>query len=187
MVLGIILGPAYHAYCVYFSGRIVETFTLSERSERWLSPDGAILRFRGGLGYKPVPVALDPEMNRVTLRLGFVLPDSGPDKAPPELQYQATLFEGEHTLLERTIRMKLAPGRSGSEDIGPLEIPYAGEYLFVLEEVGAVAVAPGLTLAIVAQVESPNMVVVWTGLSLLIVAFALQLHALWTGQLRRTY
>ena len=184
MVLGIILGPAYYAYCVYFSGRTGQTFALSERAERWVGPDGAILRFRGGLGYKPVPLTLAPEMNLVALRLRFDLPDSAPGNAPLELHYQATLFEREHTVLERAIRVTLATGRSRSADIGPLEIPYAGDYLFVLEEVGRFSQAPGVSLSIVERVESANMVVVWTGLSLLIVAFALQLHALWAGQRR---
>lgn len=187
MVLGIILGPAYYAYCMYFSSRTGETFALSERAERWVTPDGAILRFRGGLGYRPVELALGPEMNLVALRLRFDLPDPARGNAPPELHYQATLLEGEHTVLERAIRVTLAPGRSRSTDIGPLEIPYAGNYLFVLEEVGRFSQTPDVSLSVLERVESANMVVVWTGLSLLIVAFALQLHALWAAHLRRTH
>lgn len=186
MVLGIILGPVYYAYCVYFSGRAGETFALSERAQRWVSPDGAILRFRGGLGYKPVPLALAPEMNLVALRLRFELPDSKPGGETLELRHQATLFEREHTLLERTITLGIAPGGSRSAEIGPLEVPYAGEYLFVLEEIGRFEHAPRISLLVVQRVESPNMIVVWTGLSLLIVAFVLQLQALWTAQRPRS-
>lgn len=185
MVLGIVLGPVYYAYCVYFSGRTGETLPMSERAQRWVNPDGAILRFRGGLGYKPVPLGLTPEMNLVALRLRFEPADSARGEAPLELHYQATLFEREHTVLERPIRVKLAPGDSRSVDIGPLEIPYAGDYLFVLEEAGRIEAPPRISLSITERVESPNMIVVWTGLSLLIVAFALQLHALWLGRLRR--
>jgi hypothetical protein len=185
MVLGIILGPVYYAYCLYFSGRTGETYTLSDRGERWVSPDGTILRFKGGLGYKPVTLALAPEMNRVALRLRFELGDAARAQEPHELQYQATLFDGEHTVLERSIRLALAPGRSRSVDIGPLEVPYAAGYLFVLEEAGRLPATPGVSLSIVEKVEAPNMPVVWTGLALLIVAFIIQLHALWTMRARR--
>jgi len=182
MVLGIILGPVYYGYCVYFSGRGGETIAMSDRAERWVAPDGAILRFTGGLGYKPVSLALAPEMNRVSLRLGFELPAQS---QAVELQYQATLFEREHALLQRPIRVALAPGRAQSADIGPLEIPYAGDYLFVLEEVGRFTAVPGVSLLVVGKVQAPNMPVVWTGLTLLVVALVIQLHALWTAQAGR--
>jgi hypothetical protein len=185
MVLGIILGPVYYGYCLHFSGRTGDTFTLSDRAERWVSPDGTILRFKGGLGYKPLTLALAPEMNRVALRLRFELPGSTQAQPAQELQYQATLLEGEHTVLERPIRFALAPGGAHAVDIGPLEIPYAAGYLFVLEEAGRLAATPGVSLSIVEKIEAPNMPVVWTGLVLLIVAFVIQLHALWSAHARR--
>lgn len=187
MVLGIILGPVYYGYCLHFSGRMSETFTLSDRAERWVSPDGAILRFKGGLGYRPVTLLLAPEMNKVALRLRFELPGGSQAQPAHELQYQATLFDGEHSVLERSIRFALAPGRSHSLDIGPLEIPYPADYLFVLEEAGRLPATPGVFLSIVEKIEVPNMPVVWTGLALLIVAFVIQLHALWTAQARRPH
>jgi hypothetical protein len=185
MVLGIIFGPLYYGYCVYLSGRTGETLPMTERAERWVAPDGTIMRFRGGLGHKPVSLALAPDMNLITLRLRFELRDLASAKDPMELQYQATLFDGTHAVLDRSVRVTLKAGHARTTDIGPLTIPYAGDYLFVLEEVGRIPVTPGVSLSIVEKVDAPNMPVVWTGLVLLVVAFVIQLHALWTARSRR--
>jgi hypothetical protein len=182
LVLGIVLGPLYYAYCMYFSGRTVETHALTERAERWSLPDGAIVRFRGGAGYKPIALGLDPEMNWLKLRFSFSRPAA--DAGKEELQYLLSLQDGDHTVLHRTLSLRLAAGEKRDLDVGPLEIPYAGRFVLLLEEVGMPAVIPDISLAIIANADKANSIVVWTGLSLLIVAFALQMHALWTAQRR---
>lgn len=174
LVLGLLLGPAYYGYCVYLSGETVQTIPMTERGDRWLLPDGSILRFHKSLGYKPVALELSPEMNLVSLRLAFEFPAQGADKAAP-LQYQATLQQVDHATLERTLRVD---GNSGtaSADFGTVEIIFPGQYLFLLEEVGPRPAVPKLTLEVRQKIDSPNKYVVWTGLVLLLVALVLQIH-----------
>jgi hypothetical protein len=182
VVVGIILGPVYYAYCVYFTGKPEQTHILSERADRWVTDDGAIVRFRGGMGYTPLALPLSPDMNLVLLRIELELPAGVQANRAVELNHQVTLLEGDHTILERALSAQLSPGKSHSFDIGPLEIPYPTRYLLLVEEIGKTPVTPHIALEVVAKVEQANQIVVWTGLSLLIVALILQLHALWKAQ-----
>lgn len=174
--LGIILGPLYYGYSVYWSGTVSETHPMTERGERWTAPDGAILRFRGGLGFRPQPLSLTPDMNDVTLRLRFRVPGDRP--LPAEMRYQATLLEYDHTVLERAFVPKFGRTREASVDIGPIEIHYPAAYLFLLEEVGRVPVSPDISLDVVTQVHRPVMPLVWGGLGLLGLALLLAVYDL---------
>jgi hypothetical protein len=182
LVLGVILGPVYYGYCLLFSGKVAQSRALTERADRWITPDGAILRFHGGLGYKPVLLELHPDMNLVTLRLRFSSGQARRDDDTTKLQYQASLLERDHTVLQRSIAIELRPGKSHDFDIGPVEIPYPAQYLVLLEEAGKPAAIPEVTLQVVEKVEKPNMPVAWTGVVLLVVAFVFQLHALWSSR-----
>jgi hypothetical protein len=182
LVLGILLGPVYYGYCLHLSGKATQTQLLTERAERWITPDGAIMRFRGGLGYKPIALKLHPDMNQVTLRLRFSLPQTQRTDDTAKLQYQASLYEQDHTVLERPIALELSAGKQEDYEIGPFEVPYPASYLLVLEEVGKPIVVPAISLTILEKVEKPNMPVVWTGLVSLVLAFVLQLGALWRSR-----
>ncbi|MEX0958791.1 MAG: hypothetical protein WDZ63_05840 [Burkholderiales bacterium] len=177
LMLGIILGPLYYGYSVYVSGNVAETFRMTERGERWTLPDGTILRFSGGLGFRPQPLNLTPEMNDIKLRLNFRIPEASIDDAG-DLRYQATLLEYDHTILERSFLLRFGRGGKASLDIGPIEISYAGAYLFLLEEVGTPPVAPEITLDVVQEVRSPVMPLVWGGLGLLLLALVVALYDL---------
>ena len=174
LVLGLILGPAYYAYCVYLSGETVQTVPMTERSDRWVLPDGSILRFHNSLGYKPVTLDLKPEMNLLSLRLVADFPAQSADKPAP-MQYQASLQQPDHAALERTLRVDGKPGVDRA-DFGTMEVHYAGQYLFLLEEVGSPAVVPKLTLEVKQNIEKPNRYVIWIGMTLLLAALVLQIH-----------
>lgn len=181
-MLGLLLGPVYYGYCQHLSGKVAQTQALTERAERWIAPDGAIMRFHGGLAYKPIPLALHPDMNRVALRLRFSLPQAQRVDDTTKLQYQASLLERDHTVLERPVALELRAGKHQGYEIGPFEVPYPASYLLVLEEVGKPGLVPAISLSIIEKIEQPNMLVVWTGLALLILAFLVQLHALWKNR-----
>lgn len=170
LMVGLLLGPAYYSYCLFLSGRTLETFTMTERASRWVTSDGSIFRFANGLAYKPVALDLTPEHNRVTLRLRYAFDESPDSQEDTDLRYQASLVQLDHTILERPITVR--PKNSGSRtvDIGPMEIPYPAEYLFVLEQIGDAPVLPQLSLEVVEGVETPVKTVVWTGMVLLLVA-----------------
>ena len=176
LVMGILMGPVYYAYCLLFSGRTAQTIEMTERATRWVTADGSILRFANGMAYKPVSLALSPEMNRVTLRLDFSFADELETATPVELRYQASLAQLDHTILERPIVIEAKPSATQSVDIGPMQIPYPAEYLFVLEEIGNATVTPTLSLELVENVETPARSIIWTGMALLIVALILALQ-----------
>jgi hypothetical protein len=170
LVVGILLGPVYYAYCLLLSGQKIQTIEMTERASRWVTPDGSILRFTNGLAYKPVALALRPDMNRVALRLNFTFSGGSTKGSPIELHYQATLVQLDHTVLERPLFLRVTRAGTQSTDIGPLEIPYPAEYLFLLEEAGNPELVPVLSLEVIEKIETPVRAFVWTGLALLIIA-----------------
>ena len=170
LMVGLLIGPGYYAYCLFLSGRTSQTIEMTERASRWVTPDGSILRFADGVAYKPVVLALTPEMNRVALRLRFSFGDDAKTKAGTELQYQASLAQFDHTILERPIIVDARRSGTQTVDVGPMEIPYPADYLFVLEEIGDMSTVPSISLDVVGNVEVPNRTIMWTGLVLLIVA-----------------
>jgi hypothetical protein len=170
LMVGLLLGPGYYAYCLFFSGHTTQLMEMKERASRWVTADGSILRFPDGVAYKPVVLTLTPEMNRVVLRLRFSFEDSVTNEAGSELRYQASLAQFDHTILERPIVVKSRRSGTRTVDIGPMEIPYPADYLFVLEETGTTQPIPTLSLEVVEKVETANKTATWTGLILLIVA-----------------
>ncbi len=180
LVLGIILGPVYYAYCIYLSGESAQKIPMTERAQRWELPDGTIVRFPTGLGYKPVVLDLRPEMNLVTLKVNFEFPEGTGTGSPVELQYQATLVQFGHTILERPIILRVTRSGTQSIDLGPFEISYPGPYIVLLEEAGKRPLTPLVSLDVIEKIEKPVMPLAWAGIVLLIVALTLQLHALWS-------
>jgi hypothetical protein len=177
LMLGIILGPLYYGYSVYGSGNVAETLPMVDRGERWTAPDGTILRFRGGLGFRPQPLNLTPEMNEVKLRLRFRIPKEAVGDIG-DMRYQATLLEYDHTILERSFMLKFRRSGMATAEVGPLEISYPGAYLFLLEEIGVPPVSPEISLDVVQEVRRPLMPLVWGGLGLLVLALLLALYDL---------
>jgi len=170
LMVGLLLGPVYYAYCLFFSGHTAQTIEMTERASRWVTPDGSILRFANGLAYKPLTVPLTPEMNRVTLRLHFSFDENVNTESGTALRYQASLAQLDHTILERPVIIHARRSAAQSVDIGPMEIPYPAEYLFVLEEIGGAGLVPQVSLDVVEKVEAPVRPVIWTGMALLVVA-----------------
>ncbi len=149
---------------------------MTERASRWVTTDGTILRFASGQAYKPVALSLSPDMNRVVFRLHFNFPESSSVRDAVELHFQATLIQLDHTVLERPIQLRVTKAGTQKMDIGPLEIPYPAEYLFLLEESGNPELIPILKLELIEKVETPVRAVVWAGMALLIIAVLIVLR-----------
>ncbi len=176
LILGLILGPLYYAYCLLFSGEKVQTIEMAQRATtRWIDADGSILRFTNGMAYKPVLLALKPEMNRITLRLHFTFGSDTVATPAERLNYQVSLAEFDHTILQRTIQVRPDRSRTQTVDIGPIEIPYPAEYRFVLSEAGELRQAPSLTLDVLQKVQTPVRSIIWAGIGLLIAALIFRL------------
>ena len=188
LVVGILLGPVYYAYCLLFSGTTTQTIEMTARASRWVTGDGIILRFASGQAYKPVALKLSPDMNRIVLRLRFTFADGSSARFPLELQYQATLVQLDHTVLERPMLLRVSRTGTQTQDIGPLEIPYPAEYLFLLEEAAEPEFVPTLSLELIEHIETPIRSVVWTGLGLLMIAAFIALRdAVRAVQSRRSH
>jgi hypothetical protein len=166
IVLGLLFGPGYYAYARWFSGRLDQTYTLSERAERWVLPDGSIQRTRSGMAFKPLALSLNPEMNKVQLRFAFhAAPAAG--RPPGTNEYAVSLAFMRYPEAERTLRVALRPGEAARTALPPLEIAAPGEHLFLLQEVGQPAVAVDkVELEVWRNVEAPNALVFGLGMSL---------------------
>lgn len=184
IVLGLLLGPAYLAYCEYLSGEISETHTLTERANRWELPDGAILRLRSGMGYKPLPIELDPELNRYRFRLTFSAGGSDSALADATNNYQLSVLQGDVNVFERTFQVK--GGNAVRVALDPLEIFYPGSYVLLLEETAAPKIAvSSVKLEIRSKVETPRNWLVWSGLVLLAFGVGVAIRDLVSARSRR--
>lgn len=183
LVVGILLGPVYYAYCLLFSGKSVQTVNMTERASRWVTPDGSILRFANGMAYRPIALTLRPDMNRIAFRVKFTFAEPRSARTAPELQlrYQATLVQLDHTVLERPMILSVKRAGTQTIDVGPLEISYPAEYLFLLEEAGDPDLAPVVSLELIEKIETPVMSIVWTGLVLLVIAAILTIRDAYQG------
>ena len=173
IVLGLLIGPGYYAFCEHVSGRSGQSFALTERGNRWTLPDGSVLRLRGGQAYKPLPLELTPEQNNYRLRFTFNV--TQPDSSGATNEYQVSLMQGDSGVAERSIKVK---GRGNvSVALEPLQIYYPGSYLLVLEEVGTPPLAvSGVGLQVDTGVEKPKMWVAWSGLVLLVFGIGMVLR-----------
>jgi hypothetical protein len=175
IILGLLTGPGYLAWCEYLSGSVAETYLLSERAERWELPDGAILRFRSGMGYKPQPVTFDPALNRYRIQFTFEPANAG--ERQQANQYQFSVLEGGTALVTRNLR--IGGGDTLTARIDALEIPYAGKYVLLLEEVGRPPLAINkVQLNIRSRVQVPVMWLAWCGMVLLVFGVGLMVRSL---------
>jgi hypothetical protein len=175
LVLGLLIGPGYFAFCEHVSGRPGQTYALTERGNRWAMPDGSILRLRGGMAYKPLPLELTPDSNSNGYRMRFSFNVTQTDASDAVNEYQVSLLQGDTGIAERSIKVK---GR-GKVDVAldPLQIFYPGGYTLVLEEVGTPPLAvAGVSLQIDTGVEKPKMWIAWSGLALLVLGVGVLLR-----------
>lgn len=165
IVLGLLIGPGYYALCEHVSGRPGKNYALTERGNRWTLPDGSILRLRGGMAYKPVPLELAPESNSYRLRFSFNVTQA--DATDASNDYQVSLLQGDTGVAERSLRVR--GGGNVAVALNPLQILYPGSYLLVLEEVGTPPLTvSGVSLQVETGVEKPKMWIAWSGLVLLV-------------------
>lgn len=182
VVLGMMVGPGYFAFCEYLSGRPGKTFAMTERGDRWTLPDGSILRVRGGMAYKPVPLELTPDENGYRLRFTFNVTQADASKAGNH--YEATLMQGDTSVMRRDLHVD-GRGRIAVA-LDPLKILFPGAYTLILEEVGAPALTvDGVGLQLDTGVEAPKMWLAWSGLALLAAGIVLLLRDAFMHRLRR--
>ena len=106
IVLGLLIGPGYYVFCEHISGRPGQNYALTERASRWPLPDGSILRLRGAMAYKPLPVELTPESNDYRLRFSFNVTQADSVAADATNEYQVSLLQGDSGGTQRSIQVK---------------------------------------------------------------------------------
>lgn len=184
VVLGAIFGPVYFAYCEYLSGETAETHKLTERADRWELPDGAILRFRGGLGYRPVALELNPELNLYRFRFTFDVARSQASQKAAVNDYQVSMLQGDAGIFERSFRA--AGDGAVSAALDPMEILYPGSYVLLLEEVGTPQLqVAGVTLEVRTKVEKMRTWLYWSGLVMLALGAAIIIRNLVMRSLKK--
>ena len=177
-----LVGPGYYAFCAYLSGRPGKTYAMTERADRWMLPDGSILRVRGGMAYKPVPLELTLDENGYRLRFTFNVTQADVSKASN--RYEATLMQGDTSVMRRDLQVD-GRGRVAIA-LDPLKILYPGAYTLLLEEVGMPALTvDGVGLQVDTGVEQPKMWLAWSGLALLAAGVVLLLQEAIMQKLKR--
>jgi hypothetical protein len=173
IVLGLLLGPGYLAFCRYVSGGPSQTFEFAERRDRWELPDGTILRFRSGMGFKPLALEMHPDSNLYRFKLKLDVDPGVSAKGVNE--YQLTLLQGDTSIFNRSVRIESAGNANGSFD--PVEIHYPGSYSILLEEVGKPALTVSkVILEVETGAEKPQMWLAWSGLVMILVGIAFQVR-----------
>lgn len=166
IVIGLLVGPAYFYFCELLSGNVAATHALTERANRWELPDGAILRVKSGLAFKPLVLELNPESNHYRFRFNFdVIPRDANAAGIPN-SYQVSLLQGDTTVLERSFEIE--DSGKVSRTLESFEVFYPGSYVLLLEEAGTPALGiAGVKFELLNRVEKPRMWLVWSGLVML--------------------
>ena len=180
ILLGVILGPGYYAYCEHLSGETLQSITVAERSDRWMLPDGTIQRFRKGLAYRPVELALGPDLNRLRLSLTFEFPAEGES---PEVEYLATLLDQDNPVIEQPLLVR--PTGRVDQTVRTFAVQLPGTYLFLLEEVGPPRTGASVTLHLRGRIEEPFRPLMWLGYGLVLAGLGLLVYSLVRGNIRR--
>ena len=180
IVLGLVLGPGYAGFHEYLSGETLQSVTVTDRADRWTLPDGTIHRFRSGLAYRPVVLALEPELNRLRLTLTFEFPAEGDS---PPVEYLATLLDQDYPVFEQPLSVR--PIGRQDMTVRTFDIQTPGSYLFLLEEVGRSRTTAKVTVHLRGRIGTPGRVLMWTGYAMLLLGFGLLVHSLAVRVIRR--
>jgi hypothetical protein len=166
IVVGLLLGPAYYYFCEHLSGETAETHALTERNSRWVLPDGAIMRLKSGLAYKPVALDLTPDSNRYRLRFTFEMMPRESVPRGVHNNYQVSLLQEDLAVLDRSL--EIAGSGAETAALPAFDILYPGSYVLLLEEVGTPPLGvSGVKLEVISKVEKPRMWVAFSGLVLM--------------------
>jgi hypothetical protein len=157
ILAGLVLGPAYWIYVVYFTGQVAQTLALRASEDgAWTSP----------------PFRLDPAMAPVGLILraaGSFSPNL-PDDQPPRDRYRAVLYQegqaGTPIRLELGVKAVADSNPRFQERLLLLQRPQAGEYrLELIPEAAPVIRLSDVELDVRAQVQQTDNRIVASGIA----------------------
>ena len=156
-VVGILLGPAYHLYCFAFSGEVLSTMMLDQKSDRWILNDGSIFRISRGISYQPLEISLSPTDNDLFVKFSCI-------SARCEQLHGTTLSLSTGTTFVFNENIKVSSLWPFSPlSMGPISIPYPEKFMFLIESAANTPNAPPLQLSIKKNVTSPSYLLLWIG------------------------
>jgi hypothetical protein len=166
IAIGLVLGPAYFYAIDKVSGQAGPVHALTERNARWTLPDGAILRLKSGLAWKPLELDLRPEDNSHRFRLTFDMLARDDIPSGVHNSYIVSLMQGDTTVFERSF--ELAGSGAVSRTLDTFDVLYPGSYVLLVEEVGTPPLGvSAVKVEVLARVEKPRMWLAWSGLALM--------------------
>ncbi|MDA1331205.1 MAG: hypothetical protein O3A65_01855 [Proteobacteria bacterium] len=159
-VVGILLGPAYHFYCLAFSGEVLSTVMLNQKSDRWILNDGSIFRITRGLSYQPIEIPLSPADNVLLVKISCA-----PVRCGQLNGFTLSLSTGTAFLFNENIKVNsLWPFSALS--LGPISIPYPEKFMLLIESISNTRESPPLALSIKKNVTSPSYLLLCIGYGL---------------------
>jgi hypothetical protein len=178
IIVGLLLGPGYYAFCRYFSGQDSATIELKERSDRFVLLDGSIQRFRSGLGFRPAPLELHPERNEIRLSLRFQLP-AGAAPADATNRYLLTVLDGDYPIVQRELSVPAKPDSNPTVVLPAFATRSPLDHLLILEELGKPGLPGDRVIVTVRENVAPLIATyLWSGVTMLLVGGVLYLVAL---------
>jgi hypothetical protein len=175
IALGLVLGPAYFYAIDKVSGDAGPVRSLTERNARWTLPDGAILRLKSGLAWKPLELDLRPQDNGHRFRLTFDMLARESIPSGVHNSYIVSLMQGDTTVFERSF--ELAGSGAVTQTLDAFDVLYPGGYVLLVEEVGTPPLGvAAVKVEVLTHVEKPRMWLAWSGLALMAIGIGLVLR-----------
>ena len=159
-VVGILLGPAYQLYCVAFSGEVLSTVMLDQKSDRWILNDGSIFRISRGLSYQPLEIPLSPADNDLLIKISCAPAQCGQLNG-----VTLSLSTGTAFVFHEKIKVSsLWPFYTLT--MGPISIPYPEKFMLLIESASNTPDSSAFALSIKNNVTSPSHLLLWIGYGL---------------------
>lgn len=178
LVLGVLLGPGYYAFCERLSGEEIGRYDLGEPASRWTLPDGTIQRFSGHRAFQPLLLDLDPARNEFRVTATF---HAAPGASAGTNRYLATLALAEQPVFQRDLEVALEPGASRSLVIANFPVRLQGAHLLIIEETGTPAAAVAqVTVTVLQNVKPLVRPLAWSGFAMLLLGSVLLVWWAWT-------
>jgi hypothetical protein len=178
LVLGLLLGPAYYAFCERLSGEEIGRYDLGGPASRWTVPDGTIQRFSGHGAFQPLLLDLNPERNDFRVTATF---HAAPGATAGTNRYLATLALADYPVFQREIDVALEPGTSRSIVVANFPVHRQGTHLLTIEEAGTAATAvPQVTVTVLQNVKPLVRPLAWSGFAMLLLGSILLAWWAWT-------
>ena len=156
-VVGILLGPTYHAYCYFFSGESLSKDMLDEISDRWVLDDESIFRISSGKSYRPIELPLTSIENAILIQITCI------KNACNQINESIlSISSGSSVTFQETIRINsFLPFRDFTTE--PISIVHPEKYMILVEPHVETQSPPSIVLSIKKNVTSPSIILLSIG------------------------